>query len=246
MNYKFADDKVHHETVCVVHDAVSILYKDPLNQLPGEKLNVGFTTRATLNRLLEAEDITPQEVQLFQQAALAFLVRAVEYGINKLPLKEALLKHAKFVDVQQRTECGVEDALYFVDRFQELLPFHGPEEQDKVSEEFLEYQLMDIPMPQDPTTFNVEEFWWSMSSIKSKHRGKTSIILPSISSTQRDREHEGKKENKHLAPLETHTLNSMLYPECSLTDILSDTEALALLSSHERLIRAQRWTKTTS
>ncbi|CAL8318169.1 unnamed protein product [Merluccius merluccius] len=87
-----------------VHD---ILYKAPLNQLPGEKLNVGFTTRATLNRLLEAGDITPQEVQLFRQAALAFLVRA---------------------------------------------------EQDKVSEEFLEYQLMDIPMPQDPTTFNVEEF----------------------------------------------------------------------------------------
>ena len=55
-------------------------------------------------------------MQLFQQAALAFLVRAVEYGINKLPLKEALLKHAKFVDVQQRAECGVEDALYFVDR----------------------------------------------------------------------------------------------------------------------------------
>ncbi|KAK1876551.1 E3 SUMO-protein ligase KIAA1586 [Dissostichus eleginoides] len=74
-----------------VHD---ILYKDPLNQLPGEKLNVGFTTRATLNRLLEAGDIKPQE---------------------------------------QRTECGVEDALYFIDRFQELLPFHGPEEQDKVT-----------------------------------------------------------------------------------------------------------------
>lgn len=171
-------------------------------------LNVGFTTRATLNRLLETGDITPQEVQLFQQVALAFLVRAVEYGINKLPLKEPLLKHAKLVDVQQRTECGVEDALYFVHRqgfhifqnfnilytltlilimatkqifkqffthgalfrFQELLPFHGPEEQDKVSEEFLEYQLMDIPMPQDPTTFNVEEFWGSMSSIKSKVR----------------------------------------------------------------------------
>ncbi|CAJ1061395.1 Hypothetical predicted protein [Xyrichtys novacula] len=47
---------------------------------------------------------------------------------------------------------------------------HG-EEQDKVSEEFLDYQLMDIPMPQDPTTFNVEEFWGSMSSTKSKVTG---------------------------------------------------------------------------
>ncbi|KAJ7985180.1 hypothetical protein DPEC_G00349400 [Dallia pectoralis] len=103
----------------------------PPFHLLGEKLNVGFTTRATLHRLLEAGDITPQEVQVSQQAALVFLVRAVEYEINKLYLNEALLKHAKCIDVQKRTECGVEDALYFVDRFQELLPFHGPEEHDK-------------------------------------------------------------------------------------------------------------------
>ncbi|KAK1888518.1 Zinc finger BED domain containing protein 5 [Dissostichus eleginoides] len=51
-----------------------ILYKDPSNQLPGEKLVIGFTTRATLNRLLDAGDITPQQVQRFQQAAVAFLV----------------------------------------------------------------------------------------------------------------------------------------------------------------------------
>lgn len=81
-------------------------------------------------------------------------------------------------------------------------------------------------------------------NLSPQHRGKTSIILPSISSTQRDREHEGKKENKHLAPQEIYTLNSMqtcplLYPECSLRDSLSDTEALALLSSHERVIRAR-------
>ncbi|KAK1876166.1 3-dehydroquinate synthase [Dissostichus eleginoides] len=102
-----------------VHD---ILYKDPLNQLPGEKLNVGFTTRATLSRLLEAGDITPQEVQL--------LGRAVEYGI--LPLKEALLRHARCVDVQQRTECGVEEALYFRDRFQELLASMGRRNRTRV------------------------------------------------------------------------------------------------------------------
>lgn len=84
--------------------------------LIGEKLNVGFTTRATLNRLLEAGEVTSQKAKQFQQAALAFLVRAVEYAMDKLPLKDALLKHARFVDVQLRAECGVEDALYFVDR----------------------------------------------------------------------------------------------------------------------------------
>ncbi|KAJ8013666.1 hypothetical protein DPEC_G00032170 [Dallia pectoralis] len=55
--------------------------------------------------------------------------------------------------------------------FQELLPFHDPKEQDQVSEEFMEYQLMDIAMPQDPTLFDVEEFWGRMSSTKNKVTG---------------------------------------------------------------------------
>ncbi|XP_033961220.1 uncharacterized protein [Pseudochaenichthys georgianus] len=133
-----------------LHD---ILYKDPSNQLPGEKLVIGFTTRGTLNRLLDAGVITPQQVQSFQQAAVAFLVRAVEYAMKKLPMREPLIKHAMFLDVQQRAECGVEDALYFVDRFPELLPYNGPDERDKLGEEFLDYQSMDIAMPEDPATF---------------------------------------------------------------------------------------------
>ncbi|GAA6065429.1 uncharacterized protein LOC115396888 isoform X4 [Tachysurus ichikawai] len=112
-----------------------------------EKLNVGFTTTSTLNRLLEAGEVTLHKAQQFQQAALAFLVGAVEYAMDKPPLKDPLLKHARFIDVQLRAECGVEDALYFVD-----------------SKEFMEYQLMDIALPQDSTVFDVEEFCGRMSS----------------------------------------------------------------------------------
>ncbi|XP_034065806.1 uncharacterized protein LOC117542322 [Gymnodraco acuticeps] len=148
-----------------------ILYKDPSNQLPGEKLVIGFTTRGTLNRLLDAGDITPQQVQRFQQAAVAFLVRAVEYAMKKLPMREPLIKHAMFLDVQQRVECGVEDALYFVDRFPELLPYNGPDERDKLGEEFLDYQSMDIAMPEDPATFDIENFWGNMASMKNKVTG---------------------------------------------------------------------------
>ncbi|KAK1903704.1 Protein FAM200A [Dissostichus eleginoides] len=124
-------------SIFLLHD------EDPSNQLPGEKLVIGFTTRATLNRLFDAGDITPQQVQRFQQAAVAFL---------------------------QRVECGVEDALYFVDRFPELLPYNGPDERDKLSEEFLDYQSMDIAMPEDPATFDIESFWGNMASMKNKAR----------------------------------------------------------------------------
>ncbi|KAK1892339.1 Zinc finger BED domain containing protein 5 [Dissostichus eleginoides] len=112
-------------------------------QVMREKLVIGFTTRATLNRLLDAGDITPQQVQRFQQAAVAFL----------------------------SVECGVEDALYFVDRFPELLPYNGPDERDKLSEEFLDYQSMDIAMPEDPATFDIESFWGNMASMKNKVTG---------------------------------------------------------------------------
>ena len=55
-------------------------------------------------------------------------------------------------------------------RFPELLPYHGPQEQDQLSEEFLDYQLMDIPMPQDPATFDIEAFSENMTSLKNRVR----------------------------------------------------------------------------
>ncbi|XP_049455395.1 uncharacterized protein LOC125902816 [Epinephelus fuscoguttatus] len=99
------------------------------------------------NRLLDDGDITPQQMEKFHEAALAFLINAVDYALKKLPLQEPLLKHAKFVDVRQRLECGIEDALYFVERFPYLLPYHGPQEHDRLSEELLEYQTMPMPCP---------------------------------------------------------------------------------------------------
>ena len=37
--------------------------------------------------------------------------------VKKLPMEEPLIKHASFVDVRQRAESGIEDVLYFVERF---------------------------------------------------------------------------------------------------------------------------------
>ncbi|XP_060774407.1 uncharacterized protein LOC132884566 [Neoarius graeffei] len=144
---------------------------DPSNQLSGQKLNVGFTTRATLNRLLYAGDVTPQQVERFHQAVLAFLTGAVEYAMAKLPLKESLLKHARFVDVQQRADCEVNDAAYFVDQFTKLLPYHEPQDQDQLAEEFQDYQLMEVPMPEHQTEFDLEAFWECMSSLKNRVTG---------------------------------------------------------------------------
>lgn len=55
-----------------------------------------------LGSTIDAGDITAHQVDKFQTAALKFLMRAVEYALQKLPLREPLLNHARFVDVRQR------------------------------------------------------------------------------------------------------------------------------------------------
>ncbi|RXN16530.1 hypothetical protein ROHU_027475 [Labeo rohita] len=151
------------------HKPEDIPYVDKENHLPGNKLSVGFTTRARLNHLLDAGDITAHQVDKFQTAALKFLMRAVEYALQKLPLREPLLNHARFVDVRQRAECGVEDALYFVERYVHLLPYHSPQEHDALGEEFLDYQTMPLPrLEADP---DIEGFWANMASLKHKVTG---------------------------------------------------------------------------
>ncbi|XP_053267948.1 uncharacterized protein LOC128425383 [Pleuronectes platessa] len=152
-----------HEEPC------EIAYKEKANHLPGKKLNIGFTTRATLNRYLDEGDITPRQVDSFHEAVLSFLTSAVGYALKKLPLEEPLIKHAKFVDVRQRAESGIEDVLYFVERFPHLLPYHGPEEHDHLGEEFLSFQTMPTTSLQDET--EMESFWAGMATRKHKVTG---------------------------------------------------------------------------
>ena len=80
-------------------------------------MNIGFTTRAKLNRYLDEGDITPRQVDSFHEAVLIFLTSAVGHALKKLPMEEPPIKHAEFVDVRQRAESGIEGVLYFVERF---------------------------------------------------------------------------------------------------------------------------------
>ncbi|ROL41322.1 hypothetical protein DPX16_0210 [Anabarilius grahami] len=122
--------------------------RDEESQLPDSQLGVGFTTRTTLNRLVEAGDISKDSAKKFHVAARSFFVKAVEYATAKLPLHDPVLEHSRFVDLRQKMDTSLDDVLYFVHRFNHLLPYNQPREQDQLNDEFLEYQMMeeeDIP-----------------------------------------------------------------------------------------------------
>ncbi|RXN01326.1 hypothetical protein EOD39_7096 [Acipenser ruthenus] len=42
---------------------------------------------------------------------------AVDYAFKKQPFKEPVLEHSQFIDFQQKMDCDVNDALYFVYRY---------------------------------------------------------------------------------------------------------------------------------
>lgn len=120
--------------------------------------------------LLEEGDIEPRVLSSFYNGVRCFFEKAIEYGLQSLPLNDPLLKAATFVNFNQRESADSLQPEYFVSRyvlvyaytskmcysslscivyrFQHLLDFSSPLELSKLGEEFVDYQLLsdsDIP-----------------------------------------------------------------------------------------------------
>ncbi|XP_063053561.1 zinc finger BED domain-containing protein 5-like [Engraulis encrasicolus] len=163
-------------------NGVDILNED--NQLPDSQLGIGFTTRCTLNRLVEDGCVSPEAVKKFHGGARNFFRRSVEYARAKLPLNDEVLRNSKFVDFNQKMDMSVECVQYFTERFNHLLPCEGPREQDRLSDEYLEYQMLektDIPEAiwrsavvresEDSEYHRMDRIWGHLSTIKSQISG---------------------------------------------------------------------------
>ncbi|KAJ4939407.1 hypothetical protein JOQ06_028856 [Pogonophryne albipinna] len=163
----------------------SVDLQDQENQLPDTQLGIGLTTKSTLIRLHEAGEIPSGDVTKFNKAARGFLLWSTEYALKKLPLNDPLLPHAEFVDFRQRQNSHVDDVLYFVQRYKHLLPFEDPREQDRISDEFLEYQMLeekDIPdmvwkgalvsVGEEEQFHRMDMVWAHLTTQKSRVTGK--------------------------------------------------------------------------
>ena len=103
--------------VCIVcRSSVTLSTKLSIHTFLDSQLGVGFTTR-TLNRLVEAGDVSMDSAKNFHLAARSFFVKAVEYATAKLPLHDPVLEHSRFVDFRQKMDTTLDDVLYFVHRY---------------------------------------------------------------------------------------------------------------------------------
>lgn len=66
--------------------------------MPDSDLFIGFKTKQNLRKLLNEGDISEHNYNKFYKGARSFFTTAAEYIIKTYPLKDDLLKHAKFVN----------------------------------------------------------------------------------------------------------------------------------------------------
>jgi hypothetical protein len=121
----------------------SKLYISVANQKHDRDLFIGFTTKNTLQSLLEA-DIDDHDVDKFFDGVRAFYTTAYKYCVDWLPLDEVILKHSRFLDFDRRLEFSIDD----VNEVVSCMPLihrniiGNVRLQDDVEEEFLIYQGM--------------------------------------------------------------------------------------------------------
>lgn len=76
------------------------------NQLDNSKIFVGFMTRQVLRQLLDGGDLANSEVSKFYRGVRQFYVKSTEYIIATYPMKDDLLRHARFLNFEKRISSG--------------------------------------------------------------------------------------------------------------------------------------------
>ena len=77
---------------------------------------IGFATKMLLNALLDEGDILQEDANKFHKAVRGFEIEALNYSKTRLPIKDDVVKHARFLNVQRRLDTNFDDVLYFVHR----------------------------------------------------------------------------------------------------------------------------------
>lgn len=88
-------------------------------------------------------------------AVIGFYQTALQYMVDKFPLKEQTLQHAQFLDVDKRQSVSFDSVLYFSSKLPNLSL-----SQDKLHEEFTNYQSCELP--QSVTDSNRADKQWNL------------------------------------------------------------------------------------
>jgi hypothetical protein len=125
-----------------------VAFKEPLNQVADDDLAIGMMTKQKLKGLLDEGDVSQTAVDKFYSSVRVYYMSAAEYALTRLPLNDAVLRHARFIDIKRIRNASFRDIEFFAQRYSSFFKF-TTDDMDQLREEFVELQLLnagtDIP-----------------------------------------------------------------------------------------------------
>ena len=112
---------------------------DPEIFKPRKSIHLGGTTKFTLQRLLNQGDIPQAEYGNVFKAAEKYFKASLEYILQKFPIIDEVLQHAKWVNVPKRLDARWESVEFFLTKFQS---FFINMNMDELYNEFCHYQTL--------------------------------------------------------------------------------------------------------
>ena len=107
--------------------------------IESKSIFLGWTTKATLNRLLSEGDISQHKYDSFHTGAHFYLKDALQYIQNKFPIKNEVIHNSVWVDVEKRDKVTWSKIEFFLLKYSNQTCMEGVDN-DKVFEEFVDYQ----------------------------------------------------------------------------------------------------------
>ena len=113
--------------------------QDPEIYIPLTSIHSGGMTKFSLQRLLNQGEISERDYTRFLTAAREYFKAAFQYVLKKFPLNDELLKHARWINVQKRSQAKWESVEYFLSRFHSAL---NTVKIDEMYDEFCDYKSL--------------------------------------------------------------------------------------------------------
>ncbi|XP_033726452.1 uncharacterized protein LOC117316076 [Pecten maximus] len=132
-------------------DLTEVPYEDKSSHKPDKDIMIGNFTEEVVGSLADPAQFFVNVRQFFCDACT--------YIINKLPLKDDIYIHAQVVDVSLRRKVSFKSVKFFLNKFPFLL-----EESYKVQEQFLAYQVDDLPPEIDKDNIRIDTKWTILST----------------------------------------------------------------------------------
>jgi hypothetical protein len=156
-------------------------YNKYSNQKCRDKLIIGAETKSYLSEMKECGMMTSDDRTEFYAAIRKYFEKGVSYILEKFPLHDELLNHAKVVEIAKRKESSFESVKYFVERFPIVVGANCKDELDGKTLDALEIEFLKFQIDKDVSVDSTDRIDTQWAKLSDKYPGLSSCMLAILS-----------------------------------------------------------------